>query len=239
MTRSVAQWSLVPWVLALGAFAVFIVAVGPFGLALATWWGVFLVVTRVEVALQRDRVSRIAIDAVFAAVAFLGGFEGGWYLLPAIGVFAVMDWRADRDTAMDPSARVRLGYLYGAASLAAVLVGVGAFAWLRAYGSVTSSVPGVVRPSFLDLAPEPWAYGGIALALIAGGLMATGLVADARNKAWGIRLLAVSLGILVVAAAMTVSGALFVAPALLLGGVSFQLLRMESPSGQSQPVRVT
>jgi hypothetical protein len=240
MARTLTPAGWFPWLLALAAFVVFMLAVGPFGIALAIWWGVVLVVARAEVAFQRVRASLIAIDAAFAAIAFLGGFEGGWYLLPAIGVFVLMDWTVgDDDPGMPPSDRLRLGYIFGVAGLVAVPVGVGAFAWLGAYASVTSSAPGAARLSFLDLAPEPWAYGGIALALFASGLMAVGLLAIARKRAWGPSTLALSFIVLSVAAILTVSGVLFLAPAVLLAGVSFQLLRMESLHDGNRSVGLT
>ena len=89
---------LLPWLLVVAAFVVFLIAPGADGLDLILIWGAIVAVTRFGVWLLADWHFRLLVDGLFLAGCVLAAFEGGWYLLPAAGAFAICDYLDGRWT---------------------------------------------------------------------------------------------------------------------------------------------
>ena len=87
--QRILRW--LPWLVAAGLLDTFPVVVGWFGVVLLTGWAFILLGYRAAVSLATTRAGRLLIDGLFAALCLVAAFEGGWYLLPAVGLFALGD----------------------------------------------------------------------------------------------------------------------------------------------------
>ncbi len=127
-----------PWVIASITLVSFVVLIGPTGLIYTVGWGLFLVFARSFANGPRGR--RLSVDAVLAVVAFFGAYVGGWYLIPAILVFVLLD------AADHPTPRPQVRWLRDAVTLTAIgSVGAGLIAVLylalgATYSTTSSSV---------------------------------------------------------------------------------------------------
>ena len=92
MKAIVVRWT--PWALLLAALGLFLFIPDANGLAVAAIWGLIIVASRVGIGLLPDRTARLWADSLLAFVCLLAGYEGGWYLLPAVIAFAIQDWQA-------------------------------------------------------------------------------------------------------------------------------------------------
>lgn len=128
---------LAPWVMAALAGVLFVVLLGPSGSLFAVGWGLALVAARAVA--RGPRVQRLAVDAALAFVAFLGGYLGGWYLLPAIGLFALAD-AAGIEVPVLPSRAREIGPIAAASAFLAGLAAVTVLLAGPSYTSRTSTV---------------------------------------------------------------------------------------------------
>jgi len=131
--------SLAPWALATLAGVLFVVLLGPTGILYNVGWGLVLAAGRAVASGPRSQ--RLAVDALLAVVAFLGAYVGGWYLLPAIGLFALADAAEVEVPAVRP--RLEVGPL---AAIGSFLAGLAAVAFL-ALGSTYASRRSTVGPA--------------------------------------------------------------------------------------------
>lgn len=87
--------SVIPWILHVmyaGWWGIAGYAAGfPFILVLAVLWTGLLVVFRKVVTTETRRLKRLLLDAIWLAVAFLFGWEGGIAVLPALVSFFLAD----------------------------------------------------------------------------------------------------------------------------------------------------
>lgn len=85
--------ALIPWVLAIAAVVAYPVLLGAVGLAYILLWSTALVAVRWVAGGDRGR--RLTGDGIAAVACFLGAYLGGWYLLPSVAAFAILDLRGE------------------------------------------------------------------------------------------------------------------------------------------------
>jgi len=177
-----------PWLVAMSLLATFPAVVGWFGVVLMTGWALVLLGYRAAVSLATTRTGRLLIDGLFAALCLVTAFEGGWYLLPAVTLFALGDalgvpassplrWRG-------PAAESVAGI--AAAVLGWTLLLVFLFGPVYATQTATIGPNGAVASpprtvSLVEVGLEPRAGLALALAAVLFGLVFAGAVVHART----------------------------------------------------------
>jgi len=213
---------LAPWTTAALAGVLFLVLLGPIGGVFAVGWGLALMAARAVA--RGPRVQRLAVDAALAFVAILGGYLGGWYLLPAIGLFALAD-AAGIEVPVLPSRARDVGPIAAAGAFLAGLAAVTSLLAGPSYASRTSSVdPGgavaegpTIARTFLEVNGPRGAAVLALVAILAAAVLVAALVHRAGRPGIGRPLLAFgALGIsgLALLAAPTIG--LLLVPAALL-----------------------
>ncbi len=215
---SALRW--LPWLLAAVALTTFPVVLGGSGVLLALIWFVVLLAYRWLVGGQQPR-GRLVANIVFGALCFLAGFEGGWYVLPAVLAFAYGDWRGVDSVTRVP-ARLWQGPL--ALTLAAAFAGwlaivVVLFAPLYAMASSTvapglAPAPGITGTvNLVDLGLRPQA--GLLLGSLAVlfALAVAAAVLFERSHSRAARRLLVAIAVLL--ASVVLIGAWTIGPWLL------------------------
>ena len=83
----------------LAVIALFLFAIAPNadGPILVFGWSVALIVFRCCAGLMRTRAGRVAIDAAMGGLCVLAAFEGGWFLLPCVVAYTLIDLRRTSD----------------------------------------------------------------------------------------------------------------------------------------------
>lgn len=155
--------------------AFFPIADGPFGLLLAMAWSVVFLVARVEVAIQTAIRRRVLVDLAVLTLCVLGGFEGGWYLIPAGLAFAVGDLGASE---AQPLSTRRRGQLAVAFRLIATSLGVtfaAIYVMVPLISAASSPAPSASSVSLFAKAPQPIAAWGLAVILVGALLVSASL----------------------------------------------------------------
>ncbi len=140
MARRILPW--LPWLLAEGTLVWLQARLWPYGgLWLLLVWTALLLLYRAAVSQASHRSLRLVGDLVFAGLCAIAVFEGGWYLLPAVALFAVGD-AVGVATSVPSLPGGREGHELGAA-LGSTVVGWLALAFFLSgplYGSASSTI---------------------------------------------------------------------------------------------------
>jgi hypothetical protein len=233
MARRILPW--LSWLLAEGTLVWLQVGLWPYGgLWLLLVWTAVLLLYRAAVSQMSHRAFRLVGDLVFAGLCALAVFEGGWYLLPAVVLFAVGD-AAGVAASLPSLPGGREGHELGAA-LGSTVVGWLALAFFLSgplYGSASSTIgpngttvnSGPTQESLLQVGLTPEAAVVLAACVVLFGLvtvLALVHIKTGRRGAWWL-LVAVAIGllVLVVLGAWTVGLWLVPGAALALLAVRF------------------
>jgi len=130
---------VIPWGVALIAIVIFSSWLGPSGILYALGWTLAVVVYR-GAAGGQSRSGRMRIDALAGVVCILTVYLGGWYLLPAVIAFGLVDLSA----LGSPTPRFRAGgtteVLAATATVFANIVALLVLTTAGIYSSTSSSV---------------------------------------------------------------------------------------------------
>lgn len=217
----------------LGAIAAawLIIAGGLFGALLASVWAVLFLLARTEAALQPTKGRRLAIDSALLLLCLAGGFEGGWYLIPAGGAFVVGDLLGpDSPEVLGLSRRrAAVGFRLLAAALIAGAVATYVYAPLMT--AAGSSGPAAATSLFARPGQTlaPLGIGLLTIALAALGAPFLLPVMRGRTR----QTVAIAFLLIGFGGALTGSGAALFALPLLCSGLAWQLLPVDEPRATS------
>lgn len=190
MTTGRALIGLVPWLVAGVAVLAFPILMGPAGLLYSAGWTLVLIAARGWTA-EQPRSGRVWSDCLLGAVCLFGAYLGGWYLLPSIAAFLLVDVAGVESPVVHLRTRQRWEVV---AALSTLCAGVAGLAYLLLggpYSSASSSVGvnGAVTNGPVNTLDFLAVNGGrgVVVAIIAASLIAAVAVGALLHTAGGRR----------------------------------------------------
>lgn len=242
MAKRMLPW--LPWLVAEGTLGFIQAQLWPYGgLWLLLLWTAALLAYRAAIAQISRRSLRLVGDLVFGGLCALAVFEGGWYLLPAIGAFAAGDAAGVSVTlpsVPDDRERHELGAAVASTLLGWVALAIFVSGPLYSSASAIVDANGVVangppmQASLLQVGLAPQTSTLLAAIALLFGLVTVSTavyVRTRRRDAWlALVAITVSLVALVILGSMTVG--LWLIPGVTLALVAVRLGRPVQPSPQ-------
>jgi hypothetical protein len=208
--------------LVLGVVALPFVA-GPFSALLSVGWVVVFLVARTKAAIQRGVQGRVVVDLVVLALCLFGGFERGWYVVPAARVFSVGDFVSRDRPALAPARRDQLSVGFRITATLLPLAATAVYVWAPLVSAASSGVPSPAPVSRFGSTPQHPEMAGVVFLGVACLLLVASLT-ELFPKDAAQRTLASTTVLIAVGAVLTGRGFVVFAVPLMCSAVVWQLV---------------